>query len=546
MSEKRGCNFDLYADKATVQDIVDCNDQTKQNEINKPLVFVKQEISYDRDAGAALEDLDLDKRKYTNIVAEKKVTEAKNEFSVSGVSTFVNQDNLCKQELENMQELNLRLDFLDTQFIVKEEKIDEIGTLQCGVSDESFAHKGIEYAEVQAGNPEIFASEHGETLPYVKEEPVCDSGVKIKAEGEGEQKKIRIKTVQELSDAYAMSIYGDSCPPFLSNMDGKRKRGRKKRQPEGDKKNIVGEGPEGKYKCQVCPKSFMFQCYLKSHEITHTKARPYDCEVCGKWFSHKSVITRHIERVHHMTPKPKVKVEKKFSCDLCGKIFLSRGYLNIHARTHTGERPFACEICEMRFTQKIAMQNHMRSMHVAEPQFKCKMCGKAFKMKYSLTLHEKLHTTLPLACEVCGKAFGHKYALKQHMAYMHEKPQDSAEQILKCQFCPKNFASKSGLVRHERIHTQQPSFMCEVCGMSFWSNYDLKMHKVDRHTEIQDYAESLLRCEVCLKGFSKKALLTRHQRMHTKENPFLCSVCGKGFRHKFSVKAHMNKFHSDV
>lgn len=37
--------------------------------------------------------------------------------------------------------------------------------------------------------------------------------------------------------------------------------------------------------------------------------------------------------------------EPKFKCDVCGKMWKTRGELNAHKITHSDARPYICEIC---------------------------------------------------------------------------------------------------------------------------------------------------------------------------------------------------------
>lgn len=208
--------------------------------------------------------------------------------------------------------------------------------------------------------------------------------------------------------------------------------------------------------CFYYPSARVHTGTIRKHMVTHT--HNYACHVCDRTFKTESRLKTH--RIKHLPPEERIiekrlakkKYQYKFEgiCQYCGKFFTHRGSFREHKRTHTGERPYECDICHRRFALPKTLQSHYH-IHTGEKPFQCDLCGLAFRQRMLLKVHKVNH---------------HSEGARPHQ----------------CEYCPKSFAMRGTLNAHTRIHTGETRYECQQCGAKFIDLTQLKRHKKKHET----------------------------------------------------------------
>uniref|UniRef100_A0A8C6WN47 Zinc finger protein 64 homolog (mouse) n=1 Tax=Neogobius melanostomus TaxID=47308 RepID=A0A8C6WN47_9GOBI len=226
--------------------------------------------------------------------------------------------------------------------------------------------------------------------------------------------------------------------------------------------------------------------------------------------------------------------EKPFECELCHKRFSRRDKLNMHSRSHTGEKPHKCKLCSYAAADSSSLKKHLR-IHYDERPFKCQICPYASRNSSQLTVHLRSHTgDAPFQCQQCDAKFKINSDLKRHLR-IH-----SGEKPYKCDFCEYRCAMKGNLKSHVHIkHGTDRSFQCTECDFKCTNKTALRQHARE-HQPAQ-----AVQCSKCSYSCSSKGALRVHERVHSDERPFRCDSCDFASKQRSNLVIHTKKFHGD-
>ncbi|XP_055049158.2 sal-like protein 1 [Misgurnus anguillicaudatus] len=318
------------------------------------------------------------------------------------------------------------------------------------------------------------------------------------------------------------------------------------------------------------------------------------------------------------------KIENRSSdpneCVICHRILSCQSALKMHYRTHTGERPFKCRVCGRAFTTKGNLKTHYsihRSMPLLTIQHSCPICQEKFTNAIALQQHIHMHMgghipNVPLHdshsmdqdvdsvdnknlkfdyMEVVDAASDCKYPDSLPDS-LRSSPSSSSEftrttglegQLLNS-LSNGGFTMQNGSMHRDCLtqkslsldgdyesHSSANIETGKIWKTSSPNSFTLEKHEYSASSSSESNSSTISQprlldgttgdiskdsmtmifsigeqgtlkinvCDVCNKTFACQSALDIHYRSHTKERPYICSACNRGFSTKGNLKQHM-------
>ncbi|XP_020789707.1 POZ (BTB) and AT hook-containing zinc finger 1 isoform X3 [Boleophthalmus pectinirostris] len=310
----------------------------------------------------------------------------------------------------------------------------------------------------------------------------------------------------------------------------------------------------GLFPCRTCGKAFTEASRLKNHEAQHGASSGSVTSLAAP--GGLSLVENGVQLHGALAPdnsRKRERTRRHVGCDICGKVFRDVYHLNRHKLSHSGEKPYACHVCGLRFKRKDRMSYHVRSHDgsVGKP-YVCQSCGKGFSRPDHLNGHIKqVHTTeRPHKCQICNASFATRDRLRSHLVCHEDK--------IPCKVCGK-FLRAAYMTDHLKKHSEGPHNFCSICNKDGQENTDKCPHleseesdpsfgelsngdelKSPHKSDVPDIEMPTLVCN----GTSAGTMGSPESKAKTEpEKKFICNICGQAFRTKSYLNKHQHRVH---
>lgn len=363
-------------------------------------------------------------------------------------------------------------------------------------------------------------NEHEEVKEEDDDEVVCCPGCGIEFTNKNE--------MQKHFDDHHKTDAGVSCD----------KCGKKFNKLDHLKAHYLAAHTENKFECRQCGRCFSYKSALDRHiKVVHENQRDHECNKCGKSFGTRYDLSMHFEANHDESRKAQI----RRTCTVCGKIFSKERNLQIHILAIHNDKSFECEICNKKFSFKSAKERHLKVVHYNQRSHQCSHCQKFFGTKYDLRNHIAYNHSLhpeekgKYYCSTCEKSFTSSSALKRHIKGVHENIKQKGPRDYRCKFCKEVFSNKYQKEKHlAQVHQDglKPLRACRLCNLEFQLCDDFKAH-------IESHPNAHI-CIICgqdnVDGEALNAHMEDHKHIEVQLRRFICDFCGHRLFNKIQLK----------
>lgn len=263
--------------------------------------------------------------------------------------------------------------------------------------------------------------------------------------------------------------------------------------------------------CGTCTWGFVKPELRDLHRLSHIPPDSFgrfQCPFCSDTFNEK-FLRAHYRKVHG----PQLLQHR---CEICDKVCISKDSLNHHKKGHIRKRQWPqrnrdnqlkCFICDVLFEDNALLMAHVKEYHPAN-YHTCEVagCGAGFSnIKYLWNHIKSRHKSRNFICDLCGMAFYSQYHLTGHMAVHRPKN-------IPCDLCGKLFRREKNVERHKAaVHNSERSqnFVCSACGKGFFAQIGLTYHFDSCH---KPQSEWHLKCPKCPRRFYRNTLMDLHTK----------------------------------